>query len=242
MQFTDDRRSLHIEFSTQECDIPADEKPRLVDGLDRVAAAIGDIPSELDMKVIYHPRTQLYHAEAALRLPGKTLFTGDYDAYLDSALQRCLRKVIRKAEAYRVCGEDGERQRATAVADMNRRIVAPEDHDALPVAEAARSGDYRTFRGALSRYDEWLIDRVGRWVQRYPALNERVGDDVLIADLVEEVYLNAFERYDERPAHEPLSAWLESLIDPSTLAFLRDPQQELDNISFARSFSRTPRE
>jgi hypothetical protein len=60
---------------------------------------------------------------------------------------------------------------------------------------------------------------------------------VTIADLVEELHLNAFERYRERPAHKPLHEWLDELVDLSVRAFAWQPDVERENVSFARSVS-----
>jgi len=48
---------------------------------------------------------------------------------------------------------------------------------------------------------------------------------LLIGDLVEEVYLNAFERFAQRSAEVSLSDWLEALIDPSLKLLLRHPRR-----------------
>ena len=75
------------------------------------------VPSKLEIDIVCHPPSERYHAEAALELPGRTLFAGQWDAYLDSALEHCVDKLRRKAEAYR-------RQPVTAAqagATSNRR-------------------------------------------------------------------------------------------------------------------------
>ena len=50
-----------------------------------------------------------------------------------------------------------------------------------------------------TRIEESLRKRVGRWLGRYPEVQEKVGTDLAIADVVEAVFLNAFEGYDRRP-------------------------------------------
>jgi hypothetical protein len=123
---------------------------------------------------------------------------------------------------------------------LDREIVAPEDRDAGPLGEAARAGDYRAFRTTLSGYEEWLRKRVGRWVQRYPEAEARVGDGLALGDLVEEVYLNAFERFTQRPTEVPLRDWLDGLIDPSLKVLMKHPAEERENASFARTLRETP--
>jgi hypothetical protein len=101
--------------------------------------------------------------------------------------------------------------------------------------DALQSNDYVAFRRALDVYDEALRGRIGRWLQRYPALNARLDVDFQLDDVVEEVLLNAFERFEDRPAQVPLGDWLEQLIDPSLRMFAAAPDEELENISFVRS-------
>jgi hypothetical protein len=124
---------------------------------------------------------------------------------------------------------------------LDRDIVAPQDADAGPVGEAFRAGNYRAFRTALAGYEDWVRRRVGRWVQRYPEAEAQLGDGLLIGDLVEEVYLNAFENYGQRPDEVALHQWLDNLIDPSLKALLRNPDEERQNASFARTVRQTPR-
>ena len=56
-----------------------------------------------------------------------------------------------------------------------------------------------------------------------------------IGDVVEAVYLNAFEGYARRPTEVPFHEWLDSLIDPSLKTVMRHPDEEKENASFART-------
>ena len=77
--------------------------------------------------------------------------------------------------------------------------------------------------------------RAGRWIQRYPKIEAQLGQRFDLADITEEVFLNAFQRYDEHPREVPFGDWLEKLIDPSVKVLSEDTDEELANISFARS-------
>ena len=126
---------------------------------------------------------------------------------------------------------------------MSAEFVYPEQIDrnlTWPLGTAARAGDYRAFRIGLAGYEEWLRRRVGRWVQRYPDAEARIGNGLRIGDLVEEVYLNAFEGFTRRPTDIRLSDWLDRLIDPSLKLMLRDPDGEKENASLARTWRETP--
>jgi hypothetical protein len=73
-------------------------------------------------------------------------------------------------------------------------------------------------------------------------VQEKVGTDLAIADVVEAVFLNAFEGYEQRPERIRLGRWLENLIDGSVKGLLRNPDEALENISFARSLRDLARE
>ena len=151
-----------------------------------------------------------------------------------------MRKLIHKIEAYK---DEPDREvdlRAERVDAMNRRIIAPEDPAAGPLAEAAEAGDYRKFRRLLADYEEWLRLRVGRWLQRYPEANAEVGRRLSIGDLVEEVYLNAFEHYADRPTIKPLREWLDDLLDPSLRSLWDNLVEERESASHARSVRDLP--
>jgi hypothetical protein len=119
-------------------------------------------------------------------------------------------------------------------------IVAPADRDTGVLAKAVHAGDYKAFRTALSGYEEWLRKRVGRWLQRYPEAEGRIGRGLAIGDVVEEVYLHAYEHYGQRPVEVPFHQWLEGLIDPSWKVLLRHPEEETENTSLARTLRETP--
>jgi len=232
---------LHVEIATKACDIPAEERARLQSALAALADAVTAFPEPaLWIDAIFHPRSKVYHVECKLKLPGRTLITGEEDPYLDAALQRCARKLLRKAEAY----QDHPDREAVAAAErreaLGKEMAAPEAPDTGPLAEAAAAGEYRPFRTALAGYEEWLRKRVGRLIQRVPEAQARLGRELLLGDVVEEVYLNAFERFTRRPTAVPLSAWLESLIDPSIRALLRHPDEEAQAASMARTVRESP--
>jgi hypothetical protein len=241
MQYADDRFRLRVAFHARGCIIPEDELARMQRGLEPVGEAVQDFPgSELLLNVIRHPRTGDYNVEAKLKVPGKALHSGDRDAYLDSAFQRCVRQLVQKAKAYNKDPDRDAEAQARRQSALDREIVAAQAPADGLLGRAWQAGDYRGFRTALSGYEEWIRKRVGRWIQRYPQAESRVGDGLRIGDLVEEVYLNAFERFAQHPAEVPLSDWLEGLIDPSLKLLLRRPDEERENVSMARTLRETP--
>jgi hypothetical protein len=103
------------------------------------------------------------------------------------------------------------------------------------VKGAVEAGDYARFRKATYPYEESLRKRVGRWVGHYSEVQEKIGNDLAINDVVEAVFLNAFERYGERPRNIRLGQWMEGLIDGSVRALLQNPDEALENVGFART-------
>jgi hypothetical protein len=235
MQYVEDRYHLRVEIQSDGCQLPKDELARMQQLLEPVGEAVQDFPcSELVINVLRHPR-QEYHVEARLKVPGRTLVSGDCDLFLDSAFQRCVRKLTRKASDYAQNPDRGAVKSAEKLTAIERGVMLPEERDAGPLGEAFLAGDYRAFRTGLSGYEEWVRKRVGRWLQRYPQAEARVGDGLLIGDVVEEVFLNAFERFGQRPVEVPLNQWLDGLIDPSVKVLLRHPDEEGENASLART-------
>ncbi len=241
MQFDDDRNHLHVEVSTKDFTLPTDELERLQRLLGPLGEAVQDYPhSDLWLTAIRHPASASYHVEAKLKVPGATLLTGERDAYLDSALERCVRKLMRRVEGQKRQPDRAASEQVRRRTALDDEVVAPEAPEPGPLGQAVEAGDYHAFRNALLGYEDWLRLRVGRWLQRYPEAEARVGHELLIGDLVEEVYLNAFERYNERPHDVSFHDWLDGLIDPSLKALLRRPDEEHENASLARTVRETP--
>jgi hypothetical protein len=116
-----------------------------------------------------------------------------------------------------------------------RANIVPTDADAGTLGEAVFEGNYRAFRLALSGYEEWLRKRVGQWLQRFPEVEARVGRGLSIGDVVEEVYLMAFETYTQRSTAVPLHDWLDGLIDESVKVLMKHRGRESETASFART-------
>jgi hypothetical protein len=236
MQYVDERYRLRVDVQARECAVPTDEFTRMQQLLAPIGEAVQGFPgSDLQIRVVHHPRSQEYQVNARLAVPGRTLFSADRDAYLDTAFQRCVRKLARKAEEYASYPERDAVTSAVKRNSLERDLMMPEDRDAGPLGVACRAGDYRAFRVGLAGYEEWIRKRVGRWLQRYPQAEARLGDGLRIGDIVEEVYLNAFECFGQRPVEVPLNQWLNELIDPSVKMVLRHPDRESENASMART-------
>lgn len=225
----------HIEIDTQNCTLTPQHADKIDAAIDPLRRVIDRFPvADLYITIAHHPRSQDHHVKTSLLLPGKTLFTGESAAELLPACLRCIRKLLRKVEAYKAELQDD--------ADFRKQQKGTQ-HDVAPdrpcdfdeVARAIDAQDYAAFRRATIMYDEPLGLRAGRWIQRYPEAQARLQEDLTLADVIEEVFLNAFEGYENRPKAVRFGEWLEGLIDPSVQALLNHPDRELRNVSFART-------
>ena len=235
MTFSDETYDLRIELDTKHCELSADEIERLERALQPLRKPVKKFPvANLYVTIEFYERSNDYRVKTALRLPGKGLTTGDLDKSYYPAFERCVRKLVHKVIAYESQLEH-EEERAKHVEGKRFDMSPDREIDIDAVREAVEQSDYAGFRRHLLQYEEPLRKRAGRWIQRYPVLDAQLGDRFDLADVVEEVYLNAFERFDEWPNAVPLGTWLEQLIDPSLRILARDTVEELENISFARS-------
>jgi hypothetical protein len=114
--------------------------------------------------------------------------------------------------------------------------IASVESDTGKLGEAFQSADYQRFRNAISDYERPLRMRVGRWIQRYPELQANVGVTFSISDLLEEIFLMAFEQYGQRPKQLRLYEWLVNLIDPAVKSFWHK-SEDRDAVSYAQTLT-----
>ena len=234
--FSDETYNLRIELDAKNCTFGPAEIEQMEGDLDTLAKLTAEMPvSDLHVTIAWFEHSEEYHVKTSLFTPGRILFTGEHDSVAHPAYQRCVRKLVQKLRAYkdRMETQDGRRGK---LAEGTLQEVTPEWLPDLAKLEAAvDAGDYAAFRSELGGFDGPLRDRVGRWVQRYPEVDAAVGERLPVADIMEEVYLNAFELFPERPAEMRLGDWLESLVDPGIRSLLRHPDEETEAVSFART-------
>ena len=235
MRSSDNSEKLHVEVETKQCEISQAEQEKMHAALTPLIKVVQDFPvAGLIVTVNHHLRGNDYHVKTSLVLTGKTLFTGERHEQMYTAFERCVQKLVNKVNTYKhVLSNTPEVQKHEK--GTHQEVTATFEPDTATLEEAVRSGDYAAFRSALLPYEEPVGKRIGRWVQRYPDLNALIGERLTIEDIVEDVFLNAFENYAHRPPSVTLGEWLENLIDPSVKAILHHPDEELENISFARS-------
>ena len=235
MKYPDESYNLRIELDTKNCSLTADEIAHVERALDPLRKPVDKFPvSDLYLTIEFFERSHDYRIRVVLQLPGRALVTGDVDKNYLPAFERCVRKLLHKLIAYEGDLENSE-EISKQVKGTHQHVVPSGAVDVNAAREAFQRQDYNAFRSSLLMYEEPLRKRAGRWIQRYPDLDAQLGDRFTLADVVEEVFLNAFERFDHWSDAVPLGVWLEHLIDPSLKILRRDTTDELENIDFARS-------
>lgn len=234
-QFSDETYNLRIQLDTKHCDCSPQEIEQMEDALDPLSRVTRTFPvSDLYVAIHYHVRSRDYHVKTSLVLSGRTLFTGERHQEMYPAYKRCIDKLVRKVTAYKR-DLDASDERAKTLKRTHQEIVPDQVPDVQALQECVNEGDYPGFRNQTLMFEEQVRKRVGRWIQRYPVLNSLIGITLEVADLVEDVFLTAFDQFESKPANVMLGEWFEQLIDQVVHDLLRDPERELENIEMARS-------
>ncbi|MEX0937920.1 MAG: hypothetical protein WDZ59_08655 [Pirellulales bacterium] len=242
MRFSDTSYNLRIELDQNNCDLPGDVIEKFERDLEPLRKPVAKFPvSDLYITVTHQPRSQAYHLKMALVLSGRTLAVADVDPHVLAAFDRCVSKLIRRVLAY-VADLGAEAELHKHRKGTHQEIVPESEPDVEQLENALREGDYAAFRTATYVYEEQVRKRVGRLVERFPELNERIGIEWTLEDMVEEVFLMAFEHYESRPREVRLGEWLEQLIEPSLKLLSAHPDEEMENINFARTLRETSTE
>jgi len=230
---------LNVEFDTHECHLTEAEEDKCREALDGLARQVEHFPVS-DLRIyVERPRSNEVTVKLTLLLPGTTLVAEDHDRLFQPAFDRALNSLLHELEGYKDrLGRVEERQKVEKGTHQEVHAVALVDFAELDQAVAA--GDYSAFRLALLPVEEEVRMRIGRWTQRYPEFNALIGQGIEIADVLEEVFLLAFEGYQDRPLDVPAGTWLENLIDPAIKSLERNPDEELENVNMARTMRDAP--
>jgi ribosome-associated translation inhibitor RaiA len=235
MTFSDQSYNLRLELDTKGCELSASEVEDMEEDLDTLRDLVKDFPvSNLYITVVHHQRSDDYHVKTSLALSGRRLFTGERHAKVHPAFDSCIRKLTKKVRAYKHemrVGDDASKQAAGT-----RQDVQPSGEiDLNALVTAVDANDYSAFRREIDIFETSLMERIGRWLERYPEIRSQLDQPMSVSDVVEEVFLNAFDRFETRSHNVPPGKWLESLIDPSVQALLQSPDEEFERIRFSKS-------
>jgi len=239
MEYSDKSYNLRIELDTHNCELSPAQIEQFEAGLAPLREPTSTFPvSDLYVTITHHPRSQQYRVKAALVLPKRTFASGDLAEHPYAAFEHCIRKLVARVEAYKaeLSAEPEARKHQKGT---HQEVVPTREPEAGLLEVAVRAGDYADFRKAMSVYEEPVRKRAGRWIQRFPELEARLGEQISLEDVVEEIFLNAFQRFDAKPDEVRLGDWLEHLIDPSLKLLAHHPDEEIENISFARTLRET---
>lgn len=205
--------------------------------VDRIRPLIEDFPTQiLHINLEYNSHSEEYKVKLALVLPGQTFATGDVSEAWEPSLEKSVHKMIRRIEHYKAT-MSGEPEQARIAAGTTMEVEPNRRMDGKQVVAAVESGNYTEFRKAMYPIEESLRNRVGRWVQRYPQIQAKIGTRFTIADIVEETFMLVFDRYAEWRPKMFFGQWIETLIDPAMKAIAHDPEGELETISFQRPWN-----
>jgi ribosome-associated translation inhibitor RaiA len=237
MRFPETSYNLRIQLYQHECDLSSATLEQFERGLEPLRKPVEKFPiSDLHISVTFQPRSQAYHVKTVLVLPGRSLAANELDQAVYSAFERCVRKLARRLEAY-VASMAAMAEVAKYQKGTHHEVIPEREPDAQALQQAVEEQSYARFRAAMDVYEEVVRKRIGRWIERYPDLGQQLDTEggLSLDDAVEEVFLNAFEQYDRRPEGVRFGQWLEQLIDPSIRLLTAKPDEELENINFART-------
>jgi hypothetical protein len=227
MQFYDQSYNLHIELDTKGFELSPAEIKKIEQAIDPLREPVAKFPvRDLYLTVEHHRHSGRYQVKAALQLPGRGLTTGGIDEHLMPAVQQCVFRLLHKLVAYEERME-GVEETSKREEGTRHDVLPAQPVDAQAIDDAVRAGDYAKFRRLMSDYEEALRG----WIERYPQVAAQLQEQVYLEDIIEEVFLTAFDEYDNRP-----QAVL-GLIDPSVRLVSKADDEELENISFARTLA-----
>jgi ribosome-associated translation inhibitor RaiA len=229
------RHKLQVHFDAHECRPTPEELAEMADDLDSLARQVGNFPvADARVLIEWNGRNNEYAVKLTLLLTGEALVTSDHDRVLHAAFDRALSSLEHAVKAYKErLDRIPERRRHETGTDLE---VTPDVlPDAAALDAAAAAGDYAAYRAAVAPYEDALRLRVGRWVERFPTVQAMMGNGLETVDVMEGVFLAAFEEHPRRQPDVPYGAWLEGLIDPTVRAIEHNPTGELENIRMVRS-------
>ena len=235
MMIPNKKEQTRIQFDLQQCTLADLVLDKMRENLGNLLRRVEHFPvADVHVLIARNCRTNDYSVKVSLILPGDTLVGQDHDQAVHAAFDRCLIGLEENIRAYKDrLGQVPARQKQEKRTSQELEATAPPD--AAAIDQAIRDANYAAFRAATFGYDEAVRKRVGRWIERYPDIDARIGQGLELADIVEEVFLMAFEQYESRPAEIRLGDWLDALIDPAVKELQHHPEEELENINLVRS-------
>jgi ribosome-associated translation inhibitor RaiA len=226
---------LQVMFDVHQFDLTQADRDQMADALDGLAKQAENFPvADLHILVEGNARTTDCSIKLTLRLPSNTLVANDHDAVPYAAFDRCLTSLTYALQAEKArLDQESKRQKTGKGTDHD--VLATTTVDLGAIDDAVAAGDYAAFRRATLPFEDAIQMRAGRWVQRFPGYEARIGRDVKMSDVVEEVFLTAFDQFPKRSAGVPLGEWMEGRIDPAVKTLMTRTAEEMENINLVRA-------
>jgi ribosome-associated translation inhibitor RaiA len=234
MKTADKQRGLNVQFDAHHCTMTPAERDRYQADLAALARQVADFPvADLHVLFEFNKRNVDFSVKTTLILPGSTLVANDHDQAAHAAFQRCLAVLSGSVAAYK--------ERLSQVPELHHtekgtvlEVQPASQPDFASMEAAVDSGDYDAFRTAAVPYEDSVRRRAGRWVERVPEAAEQMGRDLDVGDIVEAVFLDAFEEYHDRPTDVRFGTWLDGRIDLAVKR-LHAGGDYLENVRLART-------
>jgi ribosome-associated translation inhibitor RaiA len=235
MTFSDLSYNLLVDLDMKHCQLPPNELNKMETMLSPLGDMVRNFPvSKLHVLIGYRHRTADYLVRTSLILTGETLVSNGHHMLAHTAFEHCINNLVREVQRYKdrlgAVSEQAKQREGT-----HHELVPTIAPDLAAVEGAVQNGDYSAFRTATAGYEGPVTAMVGRWVERYPDVAARLGRDLHISDLVEDVFLIAFEEYEHRPNEIRFGEWLGRYIDTAVKAMGNHPEEELENVNMVRA-------
>lgn len=229
------KEKLRVQFDLRHCSLAEPVLDKMEENLRSLFRQVENFSlSDVHVQIEHNARINDYSVKLRLTLPGATLVGSDHGQAVHAAFERCLIGLEENIRAYKDrLDRAPQRHRRLKGTDQDLEAAPPPDPAAIDLA--IHDADYTAFRSATFGYEEPVRKRVGRWIERYPEITGQIGRRLTIEDIVEEVFLRAYDEYASRPAGIRFGDWLEGLIDPAVKALREHPDEELENINLVRS-------
>jgi len=230
-----DDRQLRVQIDAHQCHLSRAEDEQILAAVHSLDRQVAHFPvADLHVLIERNARSNDYSVKLSLILSGQTLVGSEHDPQMLTALECCLSGLEENIRAYKDrLGRVPERRRGEEGTDMS--LQPSQVPDPYAFSDAVLSGDYAAFRAAAVPYEESVRKRAGRLLQRHPDLDAQIGHKFEVADVVEEVFLDAFERFENWSREVRFGDWLEGLIEPAINELREHPDEELENINLARA-------
>ncbi|KAA5546117.1 hypothetical protein FYK55_04265 [Roseiconus nitratireducens] len=186
--------------------------------INRVRPLVTERPEQLPhVSIRFDPDGEIYHVLIDTEVSGQSVHSRANDGQWQTALRTAIRKLVPRFEAAVESNGTLGAGRESSDEEAVGRARWALDESALQ--RAVEQNNYAQFRAQLYPLEPHLHERIGREVRCDVMPDEAHADHLFMADIIEDLFLMAFEQFDQRPQDITFVQWLDSLIAP-TIAFI----------------------